>query len=137
MITDKISASLSINELRNLLEKTYGDVKSDGKESLTLNYSGTKVVISKKKKGYDVSANVPFLFFWLIAVIIFIVQIVLKNPIGETTDYLIGQITGYIVISLVFAVIIYWVLAEIYVATKKRTIRDFCDSLDLSDSQDN
>ncbi|WCF98083.1 hypothetical protein [Porphyromonas gingivalis] len=76
MITDKISANISLEKLRCELGKTYEDVKQKSEKSLVLNYNGTKVIISKKKKdttlvlifldmpfGYSSFVTLLFFFF--------------------------------------------------------------------------
>jgi len=131
MITDKISANISVEELKNELIKSYEDVKQKGKKSLLLTYNGTKVIISKQKKGYDVSPNVPGYVFWVIFLVYVIFFFCINNVDFSAINWdngpgLVGELVGE---GLVVSIILYWIFAEIYVKTKKQTIKDFCDSL--------
>ena len=131
MITDKISTSISVDELKNELVKTYEDVKQKGKKSLTLNYNGTKMIISKQKKGYDVSPNVPGYVFWVIF-LIYLIFFFYMNKVDFSAinwDNGPGFVGGLIGTGLIIAIILYWIFAEVYVKTKKQTIKEFCDSL--------
>lgn len=131
MITDTISANISIEELRNELGKIYENVKPKGKNSLILDYNGTKIVISKQNKGYDVSPNIPryvFLFFFFLALFLF--SFMNKVDIDAINwDNGPGLVGELVVKGLVVGGILYWIFAEIYVASKKGTIMKFCDSL--------
>ena len=131
MITDKISTNISVEELKNELAPNYEDVKQKGKQSLSLTYNGTKLLISKKKKGYDVSPNVPgypfLLFFLIIVVLHFCFSSINWDAVNE--DNWSALVIDPAVRGLVFGGILYWIFAEVYVRTKKKAIRNFCDSL--------
>ena len=133
MITDKIPTNISIEELRKVLCKTYDDVKPKGKKSLLLDYYGTKVLISKQKKGYDVSPNIPGyvfgLFFLLVVTIFFCINNV--NLDNVNSDNWPDLISPPAIRGLVFGGILYWISAEIYVALKKGKIKEFIDSLNV------
>ena len=129
MITDKIPASITIEELCEKLSKTYDSVKRKGKNSLSVVYSRTKIIISKKKKGYDVSPDVPPYLYPIILAIVIIVQIIIKNPFTGNPDYAVAQMGGYVGVGLVYAFFLYWIIAEVFGASKKKTIQAFCDSL--------
>ena len=131
MITDKISTNISFEDLRKELSKTHSDVKLKGKKSLTLNYNGTKVVISKQKKGYDVSPNVPgyvfLIFFLLVVALYFCFNNIDFGAVNE--DNWPSIVINPLVKGFVFGGILYWIFAEIYVKIKKQTIKEFCDSI--------
>lgn len=59
MKTDKIPFSLSVDELYEILNKKYGDVKKKGDNILMLKYSNTKITINKWTDGYVVKAGLP------------------------------------------------------------------------------
>ena len=131
MITDKISTNISIQDLRNELSKTYDDVKPKGRKSLTLNYKGTMVVISKQKKGYDVSPDVPGYAFWIFFLLIVVLYFCFTNINFDAVneDNWPSLVINPAVRGLVFGGILYWIFAEFYVAAKKGNIKDFCESL--------
>ena len=129
MITDKIPASIALEELCSKLRNAYDEVKPKGKNSLSLDYSRTKIIISKKKKGYDVSPSVPSYIYWVILAILVIVQIIIKNPFTGNPHYTVSQIGGFVGFAIVPAFFLYWVIAEVFVASKKKVIQAFCDSL--------
>lgn len=130
MITEKISPTKSLDELVMELGKTY-EVKRLDKKSLLINHNGTKIIISKKKKGYDVSPNIPgyafWIFFILVALVSFLLNIGTFEGINEDnwTDFVIVPAVQ----GLIFGSILYWIFAEIYLATKKSNIKDFVNSL--------
>lgn len=131
MITDKISANISLEKLRCELGKTYEDVKQKSEKSLVLNYNGTKVIISKKKKGYYVSPNIPGYAFWIFF-FCYIIIFLLSSKVNfsainwDNGPAFVGRLVGS---GLCVGGILYWIFAEIYVASKKRKIREFCNSL--------
>ena len=133
MITDKISTNISVQDLRNELSKTYEDVNPKGSKSLTLNYNGTKIIISKQKKGYDVSPDVPgyafWIFFFLVVIIFFCINGV--NLDNVNSDNWPELIFPPVIRGLVFGGILYWIFAEIHVVLKKGKIIQFIDSLNI------
>ena len=133
MITNKIPAEMPIDALCKIVSKIDDKVRLKGRNTLVLNYSDTKILVLKKKKGYDVSPDVPIAWLWIMAILLFVIQIIIKNPFGNGVDYIVSAFTGYAITSLVFAVIIYWVCAEIYVASKKKLLNEFVDSLRLNE----
>lgn len=131
MITDKISTNISVEDLRNELSNTYDNVKPKGRKSLTLNYNGTKIIISKQKKGFDVSPNIPGYVFWIFFLLVVILYFLFSNinwdAINE--DNWPSLVIDPAVRGFVFGGILYWIFAEVYIMTKKKIIKDFCDSL--------
>jgi hypothetical protein len=131
MITDKISTNISVEDLRNELSNTYDNVKPKGRKSLTLNYNGTKIIISKQKKGFDVSPNIPgyvfWIFFLLVVILYFLFSNINRDAINE--DNWPSLVIDPAVRGFVFGGILYWIFAEVYIMTKKKIIKDFCDSL--------
>ncbi len=131
MITDKISTNISVENLRNELSNTYDNVKPKGRKSLTLNYNGTKIIISKQKKGFDVSPNISgyvfWIFFLLVVILYFLFSNINRDAINE--DNWPSLVIDPAVRGFVFGGILYWIFAEVYIMTKKKIIKDFCDSL--------
>lgn len=131
MITDKISTNISVEDLRNELSNTYDNVKPKGRKSLTLNYNGTKIIISKQKKGFDVSPNIPGYVFWIFFLLVVILYFLFSNINWDAINEDNGSSLVFdpAVRGFVFGGILYWIFAEVYVMTKKKEIKDFCDSL--------
>lgn len=130
MITDKFS-NISIEDLKKKLSKTYDDVKQKGGKTLILNYYGTKVEISKQKKGYDVSPNIPGYVFWLFFLLVVIIFFCINNPnwSAVNSDNWPNLIIPPTLWGLFLGGGLYWIFAEIYVALKKGKIKEFIDSL--------
>lgn len=124
---------MPVKELCKELAKTYDGVRQTDLRSLVWDYSGSKLRITKKKKGYDVSADVPILLFWMLTICFFVISMINFSFEGNTA-YAIGSVLGIVIGTLLWSAFIYWIYAEFYVASKKRIIREFCNSLDLQNN---
>ena len=133
MITDRITTNISVDELRKELCKTYNNVKIISKGSLLLDYFGTKVIISKQKKGYDVSPNIPGYVFWLFFLLVVIIFFCINNVNLDNinSDNWPDLIFPPAISGLVFGGILYWIFADIYVVLKKGKIVKFINSLNI------
>ncbi len=121
MKTDKIPFSLSVDELYEILNKKYGDVKKKGDNILMLKYSNTKITINKWTDGYVVKAGLPI---WLIIVIGVVcgATVVATHGLGLAPQFLLTM----------FAVAIVIFLADyFYNANKENLLHEFCDSLNI------
>ena len=132
MMTEKIPENVSIEDLCEELRKSYDDVKIKGKNHIALNYSGTKINILKKKKGYHVSPDVPGYMFWLcfFAVVILFFCFNKVDFAAVNSDNWPSLIVAPAVSGLVFGGLLYlFVVSEVYAASKKKVVKEFCDSL--------
>ena len=125
MKTDKIPVSLSMEELYDKLSKNYDDVKLIKGKIIVLNYSGTKLNITKNPDGYNTKAAIPLSLMILLGVVAGI-MVVATQSLGVVPQF---------VISMVVIAVAGLLIDGLYNKAKERVLRDFCNNLTmLSDS---
>lgn len=127
MIIDAIPQEKTVEQLTTELSEKYENVKQKGKNTISLIFEGNKLNIVKKKKGFDVSPDVPGYMFFIFYTICFILFISSMNLGQEEISSIIGYGLGS---ALLPAFIVYWIFAEIYAKTKKKKVENFCKSFE-------
>ena len=116
------------------LEIPGAEVKPVDDRKFLVKYCGQNYVVAKGKEGYRASVDIPGYLFWVLLLLMFLVIFFVRggSSIGSTGDSLVSFISFSLGAALVPAFVLYWIIAEIISASKKKGLKEYCDKV-LSD----
>ena len=125
-------SSMSMDEVQKRLEIPGAEVCQAGGRKCLVKYGGGHFVVSREKDGYRASVDIPGYLFWVLLVLCFIVIFYLRGGFdilqssSESIVSLVGVCLGG---ALIPSFVLYWIIAEVYSASKKHILMDFCNKV--------
>lgn len=110
------------------LEESGYPVSGKKKDSLYVNYKGTKLAVYKTKSAYRVAPKEPWVLLLLI-IAYFLVAIFIGEKTGHSDLFAQYGVIITLIVALVLSFIIYFFITAIRNLIKKKYVKHFCEEM--------
>lgn len=97
------------------------------KDSLNVNYRGTKLTVYKTKAAYKVTPKISWLFLLILAIVVGVIFVGEKT--GRLDLFSEFGVPITLVVAIIYSFFLFFIIGGIYNLTKRKNVQQFCEEM--------